>query len=985
MRPSRLARFVALAAAGLTGLGLCLTCLGTAQAGAAPAAGPAAGQTWFVDNTPGEGLVGYWKFDQFSGSTTLNSAFLSDPTNLTSGASITTSVPVSVSIPNFGSVQLDGVNDAVVANDVPSLDVAPSTFSVAAWVRRTSTGAYHAIYDSGTETNKWWVFIADASKSNRFGFGVRGGAEVYSTRGITDTNWHHLAVVKNGIGPSNMTFYVDGAASGVVTATGVLTPSGPKRIGSLLDPGTCGQCAFFNGQIDELRLYNRALSAAEVGRLAAGRGCVFDGGGWPTAFQDLQCALAAAHPGDQIWIANGTYRPGSSRFASFGLPSGVSLFGGFLGTETSPAQRPAFNPLSVPTALSGDLAGDDQTLTFGNYGENSCNVVKAGSLGLPGSVSATIDGLAIQAGSADAGAGCGNFPSAARGGGLLAIGPSQLSLNNVVFRFNRASDSGGGLSNDFGQLSINDGRFFSNTVDGGISPFGGGLATSGGDVTITASSFVSNSAGQGGAIDLRPTGGHSGLVVSGSSFSTNVAQDGGAVEDQVGAGVLDLAFDHDTFTNNLATVSDGGAMENSGFSGGLVRTRLNQSTFTGNRSSEDGGAIADAGEQLTIDGSHFIHNTGVSNGGALLIQGVLTVTNSTFVSNTTTSVGGGLAVFGTLTLVDSSVTQNSVANGAIASDFAPVGGGVLVSGTALITNSQFVSNTAFLQSHLMDVNLAGGGGLAVTGILVLSGGDFRDNSARQGGGVQVFGSADIRGSLFQNNQAGEGGGVFAEGSLVLATNRLIDNIASLADATNQPGRGGGVFLQNGGFGDKIANNLFLGNQALSISTPPSGAAMLIGSAAILVSNNTIVSHDLITTSAVSFITGAAGLFNNIITSHTVALDDHSSFALFEDYNLFHADTLTATGVISSLGHSRQADPLFIAPQLDDFRVRLNSPAVDAGENDRVPLFVTTDLSGGPRFVDVPSAPDTGAGTPPIVDLGAFEEAGDQLFLPLVIR
>src|SRR5713101_8784634 len=110
MHPNRLARLAAVAAAGLTGLGLCWWCLGSAQAqgSAAPPAGPAAGQTWFVDNTPGEGLVGYWKFDQVFDGNTFNSAFLSEVTTLNSGASITASVPTTVSIPNFGSLLLDG-------------------------------------------------------------------------------------------------------------------------------------------------------------------------------------------------------------------------------------------------------------------------------------------------------------------------------------------------------------------------------------------------------------------------------------------------------------------------------------------------------------------------------------------------------------------------------------------------------------------------------------------------------------------------------------------------------------------------------------------------------------------------------------------------------------------------------------------------------------------------------------------------------------
>ncbi len=975
-------RWAALAAATLTGLGLFGLCLGTVQAQAAPAtvASPSASQIWHVAATPGEGLAGYWKFDQVFDGVTFNSALLTNTTTLQNGAFITSAVPPTVTVPDFGAVQLNGVSHNAVVSDAAQLDVSPGSFSVAAWVRRATTGTYDAIYDSGSEANKWWVFIADSSKANRFGFGMRGITETYSTRSITDTNWHHLAVVKNGSGPSNLTFYVDGVASGVVTATNVLTPSGDKHIGALLDGSLL---APLRGQIDELRLYNRALSAAEVGRLAAGHGCVTDGTTWASAFDDLQCGFSAAQASDQIWVAAGTYRPGTSNHASYHLVSGVSLLGGFNGSESSPAQRPAFDPNTPLTALSGDAASNDVPANVASHDDNTCNTLVAGNLAFPDPISATVDGLAIEHGNADVGANC-VFPSTSNGGGLLILGGSQLTLNQVVFRFNRAAGFGGigglggGLFDDGLRLGLSGVRFFSNTAD-----IGGGLAIDAGSVTVTASSFVSNTANQGGAIDLRPGQGHTTLAVSASSFTANQAQDGGAVEDQVFDGLLDLAFDNDSFASNRAVGGDGGAVSSSAIDPGQVRSRFSQTNFSHNFAAVDSGAISDFGGLLTIMDSQFISNTALF-AGAMEAQSVVTVTNSTFMSNTALDESGAVAVFGTLVMSGSSVILNTASDPNTASDFAPVGGGVLVSGTAVITNTQFFSNTAFLQGLFS--NLAEGGGLAVTGDLALSGGDFRGNSAEHGGGLYAQGTASIQRSLFQHNRAGSGGGVFADGALTLVNNRLVDNTA-LETLTNEPSVGGGLLLQNGAFGGRVSNNLFLGNQAVcaDFGCSPLGSALAVDGQAILISNNTIVGRGLITASAAS-LTGSAGLFNNIITSHTVAIEVLGGTTI-DDYNLFHGNTntITATGVISSLGHSRQADPRFQAPPLDDFQVRSDSPAVDAGDNSRIKGIVTTDLSGGPRFVDVVTVPDTGAGSPPIVDIGAYEAVGDQLFLPLVMR
>ena len=64
----------------------------------------------------------------------------------------------------------------------------------------------------------------------------------------------------------------------------------------------------------------------------------------------------------------------------------------------------------------------------------------------------------------------------------------------------------------------------------------------------------------------------------------------------------------------------------------------------------------------------------------------------------------------------------------------------------------------------------------------------------------------------------------------------------------------------------------------------------------------------------------------------------------------------------------------------DLTLRAGSPAIDAANNNLVPMGVTADLDGNPRFVDDPSVADTGVGTPPIVDMGAYERQMPATFL-----
>jgi hypothetical protein len=64
-------------------------------------------------------------------------------------------------------------------------------------------------------------------------------------------------------------------------------------------------------------------------------GPTHDGSTWDFAYTDLQDALADADPGQQIWVAEGTYKPSveyggsGDRYRSFQLKNGVALYGGF--------------------------------------------------------------------------------------------------------------------------------------------------------------------------------------------------------------------------------------------------------------------------------------------------------------------------------------------------------------------------------------------------------------------------------------------------------------------------------------------------------------------------------------------------------------------------------------------------------------------------------------------------------------------------------
>ena len=155
-----------------------------------------------------------------------------------------------------------------------------------------------------------------------------------------------------------------------------------------------------------------------------------DGQSWQRASADLRATLARATAGDQVWIAAGTYTPARhNRAASFVIPTGVAVYGGFSGTETQLDQR---NPAANRTVLSGQLGAPAKI-------DNSYTVV----LFRRADAQTILDGVTVSGGYADADTDAGDPLSS--GAGLFndAIdGQSSPTINNCVFEHNEARNGG---------------------------------------------------------------------------------------------------------------------------------------------------------------------------------------------------------------------------------------------------------------------------------------------------------------------------------------------------------------------------------------------------------------------------------------------------------------------------------------------------------------------------------------------------------------
>lgn len=124
-----------------------------------------------------------------------------------------------------------------------------------------------------------------------------------------------------------------------------------------------------------------SAQAGEVWYVAAnGHAADRDGKSWKTAFDSLQPALGKAAPGDEIWVAKGTYHPDpADRTVSFQLRAKVSVYGGFAGHETKLRQR---DHRANPTILSGEIGKGDRT-------RNTITIVR-------GADDAVLDGFTVR-------------------------------------------------------------------------------------------------------------------------------------------------------------------------------------------------------------------------------------------------------------------------------------------------------------------------------------------------------------------------------------------------------------------------------------------------------------------------------------------------------------------------------------------------------------------------------------------------------------
>ena len=159
---------------------------------------------------------------------------------------------------NGGALSFDGVNDMVTVADTAALDLT-NAMTLEAWVRPSTTNRWRTVAlkeQPGALVYSLYSNNSGQRASTNLWLGS-GEVEARSAASLPTNAWTHLAATYDG---AVIRLYVNGALSGSATATGSMPAStGAFRIG-----GNTVWDEYFGGLIDDLRLYNRALSAAEI-------------------------------------------------------------------------------------------------------------------------------------------------------------------------------------------------------------------------------------------------------------------------------------------------------------------------------------------------------------------------------------------------------------------------------------------------------------------------------------------------------------------------------------------------------------------------------------------------------------------------------------------------------------------------------------------------------------------------------------------------
>ncbi|NNK69610.1 MAG: LamG domain-containing protein, partial [Flavobacteriaceae bacterium] len=228
---------------------------------------------------PGSGVTGSWSVVSSSNISCGNTAVFSSATNpkatfsaepgtytlrwtLANGCSD----DIVVTVSNCNSINFDGVNDFVTLKNNYILD---SAFTAEVWVKTHDISGTQTVFAkrNSTETNRGYNLNIENGTVKFYWYSATGNGSISSTHKINSSRWYHIAVAYDG---STYKLYIDGIDLGTISGT-VKSPSATDAtvetiVGgidqSFKSDNNIGN--LFYGWMDELRIWNKALTPAQI-------------------------------------------------------------------------------------------------------------------------------------------------------------------------------------------------------------------------------------------------------------------------------------------------------------------------------------------------------------------------------------------------------------------------------------------------------------------------------------------------------------------------------------------------------------------------------------------------------------------------------------------------------------------------------------------------------------------------------------------------
>lgn len=374
----------------------------------------------------------------------------------------------------------------------------------------------------------------------------------------------------------------------------------------------------------------------------------------------------------------------------------------------------------------------------------------------------------------------------------------------------------------------------------------------------------------------------------------------------------------------------------------------------------DGLTITNANVAIECPGaSPTIRNTIVtfSGRGGIRLSGSNSTLTDCVIADNWGPQNGGLTIGGNVTLIRCIVTRNTSRVGN--------GGGISTGGSSRITiDSCIISNN----------NAYHGGGLfhrsddSPNAMLTITDSIIENNTAFDtGGGIYLGPSWALPGTqvavercLIRGNTALSGGGIALRESNVPQV-RIHDCVLQENEADDS---GGALHKSGGGNNPILSNCLIVANRArYSSGGVGYGGQGLRGT----LLNCTLVGNYAGLQGGALFCGDSQLDVINCITWGNTPPHLPLAPLLTVQYSCIE-------GGAPGLGNIAE-NPDFVNVIAGVYQLRGGSPCIDAASNADVPFGTTVDLAGHARFWDDPETTDTGRGTPPIVDMGAYEYQG----------